>query len=246
MKIISSARNENIKLVKSLLTKKGRNLTGLFVAEGGNLVKDIPIDYPVCSIFLKKSVAQKYEKLAYGLCEEVFMVDDSIFNAVSDTASPAGILAVCSQKQACAPQGDKILVLDTLQDPGNLGTVLRSCAAFGFYDIIGINCADFYSPKVVRASMSAVFKLNFIEAEYPSALEILRDYAVFILDASGSDIRSMRPNGKIALVLGNESAGVNQILKNKGKMLGIPMSGEIESLNAAVAASIAMFQFIDY
>ncbi len=242
MEAITSSGNEKIKLVKSLLSKKGRAKHGLFIAEGGNLVKDIPAGYPVEFILLKKSTADKFADMAKSLNRNIYLVEDNIFKTISDTVTPFGVMAVCKQKEPKAIESSKILALDNIQDPGNMGTILRSCLAFGFYDIIGISCADIYSPKVVRASMSAIFKLNYIAVDMAAALEILADYDLAILDAKGADIRSCAFGKKVALVLGNESIGVSQVLKSKGRAVSIPISNAIESLNAGVAASIAMFE----
>lgn len=242
MQIITSTRNEKLRLVKSLLTKKGRDEHGLFIAEGANLIKDIPKDYPLHSIFLAKSSLDKFNKLAKGRCKDIFVVEDTIFATISDTVTPSGILAVCVQQQPRELASNKVMVLDNIKDPANMGVIMRSCAAFGFYDIIGISCADIYNPKVVRSSMSAIFKLNYMPLDYTHTLASLKGYDKIILDVSGEDIGGYAFAEKTALILGNEARGVNEILRNCGKVLSIPMDGQMESLNASVAASIAMLQ----
>lgn len=207
------------------------------------MVKDIPKEYPIEFILLKESAADRHKDIALTLCQEIFLVQDYTFDSISDTVSPSGVIAVCQQRVARAIANDKLLVLDRLQDPGNMGTIFRSCVAFGFYDIIGINCVDIYNPKVVRSSMGAIFKVNFVQATCQKALEMIADYDTIILDARGEDINSYPfEKEKTALILGNESSGVAQELKDKGVRIGIPMSGDMESLNAGIAISLAMYE----
>ena len=163
-------------------------------------------------------------------------------NAISDTSTPPGILCVID-----IPNFDfddkNIVVLDGVSDPGNFGTIIRTCVACGVKNIIAINCVDYTSPKVVRSSMGGVFKVVVKNVNYEKALQLLEGYNVLSLDMSGKSIYDMeKTDSKIALVVGSEAHGVSKIMLDRcDNLISLPMIGDIESLNAAISLSVALY-----
>jgi len=238
--IITSAQNAKIKLLRSLGDKKSRISSGLFVAEGSNLVKDIK--EKSSSLFVRAGDADKYNTLIESWTGDVTLVADHIFDGVADTVSASGVLAAVPIPKSKPLTGRIVLVLDGISDPGNLGTILRTACALGIYDIIGAECADFFNPKTVRASMGGIFLANLVEVRREELPELLKDYTVAALDMSGSDVYDFVPPARLALAVGSEAHGVSDTVKKlSSHTLAVPMyGGGIESLNAAISVSIAL------
>ena len=237
---ITSAQNAKIKLIRSLGDKKSRLESGLFVAEGGNLIKDMK--EKSASLFVRAGDADKYNKLIESWTGEVTFVADKVFDGAADTVSSGGVLALVPLPKAKPLCGKIVLVLDGISDPGNLGTILRTACALGVYDIVGADCADFFNPKVVRASMGGIFLANMLEARREELPMLLKGYTVAALDMSGSDVYNFIPPARLALAVGSEAHGVSEVVKEMSSYtLAVPMvGGGIESLNAAVSVSIAL------
>lgn len=223
--------------------KKARREQRLFVCEGINLVKDIPETFSVKEVYIKESKVNTLSTIVEKIQAEIFVVKDELFDAVGDTLNPSGLIAVVKVPEVeKSVTGDVVLLLDGISDPGNLGTIIRSAAARGIKSVILANCAEAYSPKTVRAAMSGTFFTSIIECDTAVALELLEGYDIVALDMGGEDIYRYNRKGKIAITVGNEAHGVSPEVRRKAKqILAIPMRGKIESLNAAVSISIAMF-----
>lgn len=232
--VISSLMNEKIKNLGKLSSKKYRLASELFIVEGRHMVQ---------------------EAIACGLCQEVYtsdpnydgfattvIVDEKVMNKISQVDSPQGIIAVCTMPKA-KELPNKILLLDGISDPGNLGTLIRSALAFGFLTIIAENCVDITNPKVLRSTQGAFFKINFMEMPLKVFMADHPEYTYF-----GTDLHGGLPLAKlseipshIALILGNEALGVKpEILAMTAENLFVEIAG-IESLNVAVAGSILMY-----
>lgn len=240
---IVSKDNRKIKNLRALLSdKKARKQENKFVVEGETLVKETP-SFMVSEVFVREGETELI-KLAEEKCSEVFVVSETVFNAISDTVSPSGILATVSIKEEICSLGNRIILLDGVRDPGNVGTLIRSAAGFGFSAAILANSADPYEPKAVRASMGGIFKLNAVSRKTSSeAMELLAGYPVFALDMDGEDLDKVEVPEKFAIAVGSESHGVSsEVLAKAAKVLAIDARG-IESLNAGVAGSIAMYAF---
>ena len=165
---------------------------------------------------------------------------------LSDLETPASLFAVCNIIPP-RPLTDRLLLLDGIQDPGNLGTILRSARAFGFTTVIAEKTVDFYNPKVIRSTQGAIFKLNLITAELVSFMKDNPEYWYYGSSVSAgtplAEIGTSRP--KSALILGNEGGGVRQELLDRANEIITIAMRETESLNVAVAGSIIMHQLAE-
>ncbi|MBR4319828.1 MAG: RNA methyltransferase, partial [Oscillospiraceae bacterium] len=235
--------------------KKARQEENLFVAEGFRIVRDaLRKPYAVQQIFLTDSA---FERFAKDLtCKEecpVFRISDAIGKWMSDTEHTQGVFAVCRKpmRKLKLQPSEKYLVLCQLQDPGNIGMILRTCDALGTNMLLLTECCDIYSPKVVRATMGAVFRVPFLEI--PSWENLFRQleeaeitsYASVPAEDAVSLTEKKIPAGS-AVWIGNEGNGLpKEMLSLCQKKITIPMKGEAESLNAAMAAGIFLWEMMD-
>lgn len=244
MEVIISNANSKVQFVKSLKDKAIRYEQQKLVVEGENFIKDLPSSLRVFQIFVQSEFKDKFKNILNKYSEEIiFEVTASVMKGMSDTSSPSGILAVVQIPSVARTIVGNVAVLDFVADPGNVGTIIRTCVACGIKTIITINCADVTSSKVVRSSMGAVFKTNIIDCDYQDALNLLKSHEIYCLDMAGENIFDKRISEKeFALVVGNEANGINeQIKKSCNKVLSLPMIGDMESLNAAVSMSVALY-----
>lgn len=242
METITSSANEKVKAVKKLRLKKYRDEAGLCVAEGVNILCDLPQSVEVRAFYYTDSVKEVEKVTARFPNAEKFLVTDAVMAAMSDTDTPSGILAVITSPHEKELSSDA-LVLDGVSDSGNVGTIIRTAAGAGFNDVILINCADAFSGKAVRASMGGVFRVNVISKVYDDLPRLLNNYRKIAVDMSGKDVFSYSPDGKkIALFLGNEAHGLSQFSRDiSDETLSLPMANGQESLNVAVAAGVTMY-----
>lgn len=250
---ITSLHNAAIKQVKELQQKKAaRKKQGLFVVEGTRAVKEIPakaglVQYVVVTEKLQAEVPAHLETV------KCYVVTEEIFAKISETASPQGMMAVVKMPQYTledvALTEGAYLILENLQDPGNLGTIIRSAHAFGFKAIFMTKgCTDVYSPKVVRATMSSLFYMPLITEQCIEELATAFKAAhiplyVTALQEGSVPVQSIRFTEQAALIIGNEGNGVSEAcLQQADHTMIIPMPGGAESLNASVAAAICMYE----
>ena len=241
---ITSRKNALLQQVKRLLSsKKEREALGLFAADGTKLLQEAARYWPgLETVILSDGV----EADLPAHCR-VVRVPADVMESVSPMASPQGAVFLCRlpEKTAFVPQRG-MLLLDGIQDPGNLGTILRTADALNVPTAILEGCADPYSHKVVRASMGAVFRREVCVTTWEEARQKCADagipVAVTALNARSEDIRNV-DIASMAVVIGSEGQGIRQeILDSASQSLVIPMNPHCESLNAAVAAAIAMWQ----
>ncbi len=253
--MITSTSNEKVKHVTELVKNaRARRKEGLFVVEGVRIAGEIPQE-ALSECFVSEDLC------AQGRVDEIFPYDVSVtpvssavFKKMSDTQNPQGIICVCRQKELSEddiladPKSDlKLLLLEGIQDPGNLGTMIRTAEGAGFDAVIADNnTVDVYNPKVTRSTMGSVFRVPVIYTyDLPGFVGKLQRSSVTVYAAHlrGSvDYRDVTYNDRLAFLIGNEGAGLSDgISALADKLVRIPMHGKLESLNAAVAAAILMF-----
>lgn len=244
MEIITSTQNQFVKQVRSLRDKKFRKQSGLFVVEGGNIFKDMPEGLSVEYILATEERLDEVQKLIFSTRVCVYVVSESVMKSLSDTVTPYGLIAVLKTPQVefSMPKGNALL-LDGVSDPGNMGTIIRTAAARGFEDIYLLDCVDVYSPKVVRATLGGLFKVRLCEVDECEAIALLDNLNSAVLDFGGEDLTKAEINSPILIVTGSEAHGVrDSVLAHSKRILTLPMTNGIESLNAAVATAVAMYQ----
>ena len=244
MEIITSTQNQFVKQVRSLRDKKFRKQSGLFVVEGGNIFKDMPDGLSVEYILATEERLDEVQKLIFSTRVCVYVVSESVMKSLSDTVTPYGLIAVLKTPQVefSMPKGNALL-LDGVSDPGNMGTIIRTAAARGFEDIYLLDCVDVYSPKVVRATLGGLFKVRLCEVDESEAIALLDNLNSAVLDFGGEDLTKAEINSPILIVTGSEAHGVrDSVLAHSKRILTLPMTNGIESLNAAVATAVAMYQ----
>lgn len=235
--VITSKSNPTIKKIASLAEKKYRREYGEYIVEGTKPVREcIKAGKEVTLVVCTEDYADEFDG--------ALIVSRQVFEHISTEKSPQGVLAIvkipdCSLN---APNSS-CLLLDRLQDPGNLGTIIRTANAAGYSDLYLINCTDPYSPKCVRASMSGIFFVNLHIGETQEIIEVLKDVPLICADMDGENIFRFTPPNKYCLCIGNEGNGIGEEVRNNAKFtVKIPMSDSCESLNAAISAGIAMYQ----
>ena len=253
MQRIVSKDNKRIKRLKGLAQKKVRIRENLFLIEGVKMVDEatsagLHIDIVVSSdsfLALHQELLDAYEKQGH----EVIVVSDDIFSGISSLVTPQGVLAAVSMNDSTIDdiisKGKAVVLLDGISDPGNLGTIMRTADAFGFSGILMTgSCVDIYNPKTVQATMGSILRVAHSFIGYGDATG-LKDagYTLYGFDLKGMSLDpGYKFAGKSALIIGNESTGISaELLSMCDELVKIPMSGNAESLNAAIAAGIAMF-----
>ena len=257
MQVITSKDNEKVKHIKKLKDKKYRDEKGQFIIEGIKMLEEAikenaDIDtIIICEECIKKETLDS--KFLYEIAnKECIYVTEKIYNTLTDVINPQGILAIVNKPNKVKEinyKEDFILVLDNLQDPGNMGTILRTVDSVNLKQIIvSKNTTDAYNPKVVRSTMGAIFRVNIIESEdlLKTIDEIKKQkYKVLVTSLNTDKNLYDVQLKKVAVVIGNESKGVSkEILEKVDKHIKIPMLGKTESLNASVAASIIMYEYV--
>ena len=243
--MITSKQNSLIKLVRSLSDKKFRDKEGLYLVEGYKMVKEAFL----CNCCFYKIIATEKGLEQFKKNKKDFdnalveIVSDDIFNYISQENSPQGILSIIKKplNKMQAPQSSCIL-LDGVSDPANVGAIIRTAAACGYNYIYATDvCADAYSPKSVRSSMSGVFRVNIITGNIDNILSVINK-PIVVADMQGENIFNAKVPNDICLVIGNEGNGVSKKVKDIAKyVVSIPMKNNVESLNAAVSAGILMY-----
>lgn len=236
---------KEIQFVKELQLRKNRNEHGMFIAEGPNLVNDL----------LKRG--NKYYKIyttidysfLYNL-PSVEIITAKELERISTMKTPNGILGIFYQKPPITLKEmqtfDNLLILNDIQDPGNMGTILRTAEWLGYYNIIStLNSVDLYNPKVVQSSMGSIVGINIIYLNLDEINILCNTHTLLATDTEGEDIKNFKISTPFALIIGNEGNGVDKELKSISKSIKIPRINGTnfpESLNAATAAAICMWQ----
>ncbi len=246
IKKIESLQNEYVKKLVKLKQKKHREEMSLFIVEGERSCSDaLNSSFSVENVVMSESF---YENKNSFRCENIIVVTDKIFESLSDTKTPQGVLAVLKTPEEKEIKEGRYIYCDAVQDPGNAGTIMRSADAFGFSGVIfGKGSVDVFSPKVIRSTMGSIFHIDVWQNFEKSDLEKLKlkGFKISASALTGESVTSkeMKTEKNHIFVVGNEGAGVSkEILDLADEIVYIKMQGEAESLNAGVAASILMYE----
>ena len=257
MDSISSKDNEIVKNVRKLKEKKYRDLENAYIVEGIKMVKEAIEEKAVIRQIIICDDCEKSDSIPKELMYEIAKYDclyvtSKIFKYISEVQTPQGVLAVVEKNNRDEDVNyneDIIVALDDIQDPGNLGTILRTVDSVGLTQIlVSKGTADPYNPKVVRSSMGAIYRVKVIECE--DLLETLKEvkrnkFKILVSSLKESNsIYNVKYNKKV-LVIGNEANGVEERIMNiADEKIKIPMLGKTESLNAAVATGIILYEYV--
>ena len=257
MQIISSRDNELIKHIKKLKDKKYRDLTNEYIVEGIKMIKEAiyenaPIKQIIicedCEISSNTTKGLMYEIAKY----ECIYVTQKVYESISEVVTPQGIMAIISKVQNDFEIDDSqevIVALDDIQDPGNLGTILRTVDSVRINQlIVSKGTADAYNPKVIRSTMGAIFRVKIIECEdlQKTLREIKKHkYKIVVTSLQTNDSLYDIDYKRKVKVIGNEANGVkNEIQEMADEKIKIPMLGKTESLNASVATGIVLYEYV--
>ena len=245
MEHITSLKNAKVTTWKSLKDRKGRKETGCFLVEGRKMLEEA-----IASAFPVEAILVDDARLAeFHLPENVavFTMPGHVLAAVCDTKTPQGIAAVVRITEV-ELKGKRLVAMDGVQDPGNVGTIIRTADAAGFEGIIlSGQCADVFSPKVLRATMGSIFRMGIrVTDDLAGVLQSMVEEGASVLSSQldGEPFYQRSPlNERFVLVIGSEGNGVSQAVRDAATHhLALPMRGGAESLNAAVAAGIMIYE----
>lgn len=251
--MITSKSNQKVKRVRRLLdSARERKEKKLFVVEGKRIVREAPVEW-VEELFVSETF-YNFGKTDLSPYRNVEILKDDVFKSLSDTVHPQGILAVVKQPEYLLKgfrdeQVDSpctVLLLDDIQDPGNLGTIFRTAEAAGVSGIImSSGCADIFNPKSIRSTMGSIFRVPFIVDELVPAIENLKMDGFKVYGAALEEavpFREVDYPPHRAVVIGNEGKGIStSVLNSVNERIMIPMKGKVESLNAAVSCAVILF-----
>ena len=257
MQVISSKDNELVKHIKKLKDKKYRDESNEYIVEGVKLIEEaVKENAKIKKIIICEDTTRTYEIPTNVMLEiakyECIYVTDKIFASITQVTNPQGIMAIIEKNnnnQEIDFSQDIIVVLDDVQDPGNLGTILRTVDSIGLNQIIvSKGTADAFNAKVVRSTMGAIFRVKIIESEsLQETIKVIKKHHFKLMVTSlqtENSIYDIEFKKKI-IVIGNESNGVSKEIQDMAdEKAKIPMIGKTESLNASVAAGIVMYEYV--
>lgn len=244
IKEIASTKNETYKYIKSLKAKKARMKNRQYTIEGIKSVSDaICAGADIEFLAVSDKLTQRFD------FENIYIIADDIFPQLCDTESPQGVIAVINMPENRKTELNENLYLlcDRVNDPGNMGTIIRICDAVGCGLLLMEDTVDIYSPKTVRASMGSFFHVNAQCGLTKDDVENMRKQGYKIISGALSDkaidFKEADYSGKVVIVVGNEAGGISEdILEISHELVKIPIFGKAESLNVAVAASLLVYE----
>ncbi|MCU9614152.1 RNA methyltransferase [Caldibacillus lycopersici] len=245
MKYIQSSKNEKVKQWKKLTTKKERDKSGLFLVEGEHLVEEALQAGLIQEVIVTESYQPKLAKVKFS-GHDVFVIANDISKLISETETPQGIFAVCKQFNHSKVAGSKYLLIDAVQDPGNLGTMIRTADAVGADAVIvGEGSVDVYNAKVLRSAQGSNFHLPIIRGNLHEWIDKLQQQSIPVYGTAlqnGEPMYEVQSGASFAIIVGNEGQGVDpSLLAKTTKNLYIPIYGKSESLNVAVATGVLLY-----
>lgn len=238
--MITSLENKEIKKYLKLKKKKYRDLEKLFLVEGEHLIKEAEKSNSLVKVILTEDKELETNK-------EILYVTYEIMKKLSNLDTPPEMIGVCKINDNNKVKGNIILALDDIQDPGNLGTIIRSAVAFNIKTILlSENTVDLYNPKVLRSTQGLLFYTNVIRGDLEKELKKLKEeqYSIYVTNVEeGKEINKMNVAEKLVLVMGNEGNGVSSNIKSlKDENIYIKTNNLVESLNVGVATSILLYE----
>ena len=247
MEHLTSLKNPKVLSWRSLKDRKGRKETGCFLVEGRKMVEEaLRSDFPVEAVLADEG---RLAELSLPDNVPMYALPEHVLAAVCDTKTPQGVAAVVRMTGSAA-LGSRLVALDGVQDPGNVGTIIRTADAAGLDGVLlSAQCADAFSPKVLRATMGSVFRMGIrVTEDLPGELTRLKQEGFSVLSSQldGTPFYEREPVGeRFCLVIGSEGNGVTpEVQQVATHRVKLPMRGGAESLNAAVAAGIMMYELM--
>ena len=239
--VITSVDNKKIKKYVSLKNSRDRKKEGLFLVEGMHMCYEANKHGLLVDLIVLENT-----EISFNYPGDITYVTSNVLKKLSNLTNPTGIIGVCKIIDNNEIIGNRLLILDDVQDPGNIGTIIRSSKAFNIDTIIlSNNSCDIYNDKVLRSTQGMIFDMNIIYADLFDIIPTLRDNGYLILGTNvnnGVDVRNVKVD-KFALIMGNEGNGVHEEIQELcDKNLYIKMNSECESLNVAVATSILLYE----
>ena len=236
--VYESVTNPKIKELKKLQNKKYRDLNKEFLIETPHLITEAYKAGLLKELILK-------EGTDFDIDVNKIYVSDKVMTYLSELDSSSNIIGVCSYKKEVSKIGNKVLVLEDVQDPGNLGTIIRSAVAFNIDTIILSNdCVSIYNPKVIRSTQGMLFHIDIIKGDLKEVISKLKGYQIIGTDVSrGTALKTFKKKNKFAIIMGNEGKGLSKEVKDLCEdFIYIDMNDNCESLNVAIATSIILYE----
>lgn len=241
--MITSTKNEKVKAWKKLHRRKERIKTETFLVEGFHLLEEAyKSGWRINEIIAVENI----ELPEWTDKFSVIAVSEAVMKEISQTMTPQGVAATIQMKKMSQPKGEHVLLIDRVQDPGNLGTIIRTADAAGFDAVVlGEGTVDLYNDKVVRATQGSLFHLPVLQANLAEMIPKLKEegFTVWATALKGAEqYNKVAVPDKLAMILGNEGSGVDeQLLELADQKVNIPIYGKAESLNVGIAAGILMY-----
>ena len=240
--LITSVNNEKIRELSKLQIKKYRDIQNKFLVEGDHLVNEAYKSGYLLEVFVLDE--NKYD---FNNVDKI-IVTPEVMKKLSEQETTPDIIGVCTYINNTLSDSNNLLILDGIQDPGNLGTIIRSAVAFNFDILLGSNTVDIYNSKTIRSTEGMIFHINFVKDNIQSFVMYNDKYDYYIADMNkGVNIKNFNNTGKrVAIIMGNEGNGVSDATRNIiNNYVHIGESDKCESLNVGVAASIIMYELGD-
>lgn len=254
MEIISSRKNDSVRFLRELMREKRlRDERGAFAVEGDHLCGElVRAGFEITLAAFTEKAAEKYPETARQLTERaetVVVITDELSEYISDTRSPQGMFAAAKTRGNAFPENAcKVIVLDGVQDPGNVGTIIRTAEAFGADGAVLLSgCADVWSPKTLRASMGSAFRLPVVNCAAGELSGVLCGFTLYgaMLDDTAKRLGEVKFPEKTAVIIGSEGRGISpDVAAVCDEKIYIPIKGA-ESLNAAAAAAVLLYSLIE-
>ncbi len=250
--VITSSQNSKIKLVRALLGRaKERREANAFVVEGVRLIEEaVNSNWEFRFVLYDETLSERGKSQVESLKSrgvDVEMISESLMKSLSETETPQGILAVLEFKQLPLTNSlDFVLIPDQIRDPGNLGTLLRSAAATGVHAVLlPPETTDAFAPKVIRSGMGAHFRLPIHSVTWEEIKTQTKGLQIYLADMNGQSCWETDLRQPLALIVGGEAEGASEEARKLAtQKISIPMTGNVESLNAGVAGSVLMFEVV--